>query len=131
MKPYFVQAEPSHPAFPDLAKGFLVRPSSHLYPILQWEDLTKKEQQNYKWANGSMHRFIRHQGHAQPLEGFNHISADDPLALSPGKWQGACSDTYFSGMLLSFYSEEYVRLARYTQVSLGFAREQGYRVLSS
>lgn len=66
--------------------------------ILTYFDLSEKERNQFDWDGADEHRFIRYKGSVTPLENFLRF----PEGTFPAGWQGAASDSYFSGLLIKF-----------------------------
>lgn len=125
MKTFYLLETPD-PNFPDIAQGLVVKHGTHAYPVLEYCDLTRKEQQEHEWARDHEGvEFLRYCGWAYPLEEFQ-VLADG--TLKEAGWDGAASDSVWSGVLVKRLPCGSYRMGNYSQTSLGHARELGIRV---
>lgn len=109
--------------YPSVAQGLLVRTSGRVYPVLDYTELTTKEQKEHDYAEAGQ-EFIRYRGWAHPMEEFIRVQGG---VLGAAGWDGAAADSVWSGVCIARAGEGY-KVGRYSQVSLRYANEQGVRV---
>lgn len=70
--------------------------------LLDWEELTPKEQEFHDWPEADRDTFFRYKGHAYPLSDFTPWKA-------PSGWDGvwgSFADSAFSGVLVQFLEDD-------------------------
>lgn len=85
--------------------------------ILDWYELTEKEQLEFDYIEGGSGSFVRYKNWTYDLGEFMSTDRDIHMGheISPIKaWHGYQSDSFFSGVLVT-YSDDYetVKLATY------------------
>lgn len=120
--PNFYLCETPDANYPSAAQGLLVRTSGRVYPVLDYSELTQKEQKEHDWAEEGQ-EFIRYRGWAHPLGEFMRVGRP----LEGAGWGGAAADSVWSGTCIARAEEGY-KVGRYTQVSLDHAHKVGARI---
>lgn len=81
-----------------------IKTNFHNYPILYWDDLSKKEQQKFNYLDDPMengYMFFRYKKQVYSLESFLACTHEGFK-----NWDGYHSDTYFSGILVKYNDDE-------------------------
>lgn len=83
----------------------------HKIPILYWFELTDKEKIESDWIESNQDdpddfKFFRYKGNIYCLSDFMRIDNNDDLK----SWDGYFSDSFFSGVLVKWYIDEFNQL---------------------
>lgn len=76
-----------------------IRTNGHYRPVLCWENLIEKEQEEYDIETFYSSSFFRYRGWAYTLEDFMRIGKDSGFGDG---WDGYHSDSFFSGVLVKY-----------------------------
>lgn len=71
--------------------------NGHYRPLLFWEELTPKEQEDFDWEGANEDNFFRYKGSVYNQGDFMRVSGEEFAG-----WEGVRGDSYFSGVLIKF-----------------------------
>jgi hypothetical protein len=81
-----------------------IRTNGHRYPLLMWEQLTRKEQRELDWIKNPLEEtgleFFRYRNWVYCLSDFMRIEHGAPDNLQG--WDGYKGDSFFSGVLVKY-----------------------------
>lgn len=99
------------PTSPSGVYTLKVRTNGVRRPILRWDELTPAEQKEHDWAapdepdGDCWQTFVRYRGYATPLANFSRLDVGGDLYAMG--WDGASSDSYFSGLVIRLVNDDY------------------------
>jgi hypothetical protein len=76
-----------------------IRTNGHYRPVLCWENLTEKEQEEYAYLEEEDGSFFRYKNWTYFLGDFMRLYDEDAPFTG---WEGYHSDSYFSGVLVKY-----------------------------
>lgn len=93
-------------------------------PVLYWWDLTDKEKTEFDYLDSEDKQdggsFMRYKGHVYDINEFQSISKHVPhIHRKLQAWDGFMTDSYFSGVLIKWYTEPDYRDRSYTEIVVG------------